>query len=1020
MTKQELLALWESNKEDYANQEIGSGTQSFVRKVLESSEVFNLDEGSFQETNYSKKSDYIAEASKDRNRADFVIRISDEIQIPIEVEKYGNIKAGIKQLARYQAVWDMKYGILTDGYEWRFYIGTRVYGIELEKLLDDSFQIFWQDYTKTDNYYRFYFEQDTLFKPEPKEINESEIGLFFDNITKLIRKFRDKLNLEKYFTDAKDQKDREKRATEITYAYIIQFILYKVLVDNDFSIFKDRFDEIREAITDALKSPSGLAFNGILNLITKMSEQISENIYRPFAQEQAFISNKLKEVLSSPKNNIMDIAPWLDMFVFIDGFTFQNIKNEIFGHVYENYLKELYSEENRGQYFTHPAVVDFMLEEIGYNQQTLTQNNFQDISIIDPSCGSGTFLYKIADIIIDSFGSDVDGAKKELSSLIHENVFGLDIEEFPLYLAEMSILMRMLPYIVNEQHNNAMDKKIKVFKTRDSVAEFIGETQASDVLFTTQLQLGYDSFMRDEDNLSELKDSLKGTDWKQANDDIHVPRRRFDYVIGNPPYISAKECYEQNVLTYKLLKDKKIKLNNIHGINLHSTPMYNKPYAPPINIHTMFIALGQGLLKDDGKIAYIIPQTMLSSVVSDTIRYHLAKNTTIEKVLIFNDFMFINRGIKTKRNIQTSSLVFIVKKTLPSTTHKVLFHHIYGSIVDNKLNISKDSYKIKYDNNYLIENISSWLFLISPKEKQNIRNKYIKNTNSMSVYYQHLETRKNNFYFDRGLKFYKDKAVSNNSNQKYELVRVQKEYKTAISLHKYIDWDYVVVPFGSQGQTVFECKYKIIWSYTNMKNFHFSDKQIIIDYNHIIISSNDEKEMLYLYIILTSLLSDFILKLHNYIPTEKDYSIGITAIKQFIRVPIITDKNQHLKDRLIGIAQQILDAEKPLFKDVLDISHIMVQKFDSIDIVNDELVFTHGLATTTVKINSNIQRITYNLALYRKEMKRTKKDLALISFKNFPCVDNILIDELMHEANTIIYELYEMNQDDIDVIEGRG
>lgn len=115
MSNAELLLLWESDKENYSIQEIGSGCQSFVRKVIESSTVFGLKEGSL----YTKKydSDYIAEASKDRNRADFVIRISEDIQIPIEVERYKNIEAGIKQLARYQAVWNMKYGILTDGFE---------------------------------------------------------------------------------------------------------------------------------------------------------------------------------------------------------------------------------------------------------------------------------------------------------------------------------------------------------------------------------------------------------------------------------------------------------------------------------------------------------------------------------------------------------------------------------------------------------------------------------------------------------------------------------------------------------------------------------------------------------------------------------------------------------------------------------------------------------------------------------------------------------------------------------------
>ena len=86
----------------------------------------------------------------------------------------------------------------------------------------------------------------------------------------------------------------------------------------------------------------------------------------------------------------------------------------------------------------------------------------------------------------------------------------------------------------------------------------------------------------------------------------NAPRRRFNYVIGNPPYIEANTCYKQKVLTYELIKQKKVRLNNVHGINLHSIPNHPKKHRPDINLWAMFIALGQGLLKDNGTISYKI------------------------------------------------------------------------------------------------------------------------------------------------------------------------------------------------------------------------------------------------------------------------------------------------------------------------------------------------------------------------------------------------------------------------------
>jgi len=134
--------------------------------------------------------------------------------------------------------------------------------------------------------------------------------------------------------------------------------------------------------------------------------------------------------------------------LFINRYNFANVKNEIFGYVYENYLKDLYLDEKKGQYFTDPLVVDFMLEQIGYTNDQLKKRFAKDkesISIIDPSCGSGTFLYNATHRLVEAFFEDTETTSKVVEELVNENIFGLDIAEFPLYLAEMNILMRMLP-----------------------------------------------------------------------------------------------------------------------------------------------------------------------------------------------------------------------------------------------------------------------------------------------------------------------------------------------------------------------------------------------------------------------------------------------------------------------------------------------------------------------------------------------------------------------------------------------
>ena len=118
----QLKSIWNRERESYKTQEVGSGVQRFVKEVLECPEIFNLKEGELSTPTENRRNEFIYEKkTKDRRRADFVIFVNSDIIIPIEVEQYTNIEQGEGQLFQYQSDYEKKYGILTDGYTWRFY-----------------------------------------------------------------------------------------------------------------------------------------------------------------------------------------------------------------------------------------------------------------------------------------------------------------------------------------------------------------------------------------------------------------------------------------------------------------------------------------------------------------------------------------------------------------------------------------------------------------------------------------------------------------------------------------------------------------------------------------------------------------------------------------------------------------------------------------------------------------------------------------------------------------------------------
>ena len=205
--------------------------------------------------------------------------------------------------------------------------------------------------------------------------------------------------------------------------------------------------------------------------------------------------------------------------------------------------------------------------------------------------------------------------------------------------------------------------------------------------------------MRDERDLDEMKQSLNtiGSGAKI------IARRRFDFVIGNPPYISYNDCAKK--LKTKIIrqiqdKNSSIKMNDIFGFNLNTVPGRRKTYPPKPNLYAFFIALGIALLKEGAVMSYIIPQTILTANDLDVLRYIFSNEVTLQKMFIFSGSVFLNRGIDQKKPIATSSLIFVLKKKKPEAKNQVEIYVdseiskeksiVVGKLLDELIIIAKE------------------------------------------------------------------------------------------------------------------------------------------------------------------------------------------------------------------------------------------------------------------------------------------------------------------------------------------
>lgn len=1022
----QLKKLWEQEKEEYKKHEVGSGVQKFVKEVFKSPELFNLKEGTLSTPDEKRKNEFLEEKTKKAKRADVIIYIDPQIIIPVEVEKYQNITAGEHQILNYQRVWEKKYGLLIDGYEWIFYnnnLPIKTFTIDVIFNNRVVFLEYWKEYIQPKNYYLQFFEKAGQLKIFEEDLSvDKKRENFFKDITTLIISFKNKLNIKGYFERIGEEKS-EKRAVEITYAYLIQFILYKTLVDNEFENFGNTFKQRLERIYKDLINEN---YSDILNAITAISDLISKNVYRPFREEQNFINTKLENIRLKPQNELEDVTPWLDIFIFIKRYSFANVKNEIFGYIYENYLKDLYSEKKKGQYFTDPDVVNFMLEQVGYIPKKISKKLVKDndsISLVDPSCGSGTFLYSAVVNIMDAIPNGSQKTSQTIEKLVNENIFGLDIEEFPLYLAEMSIIMRMLPLIICKKYNNPIDKKIKVFKTNDSIAEFLDtaiRNTLSDVkvtyeknkgqlsMFTKELNLGYSSYVRDEDDLKEMKKSLENQP--------KISRYRFDFVVGNPPYVTYNECSKQGLLIVKRIQDKTVQMSDIYGVNLNTVPGRIKAYAPKPNLYSFFMALGLALLKDNGKLCYIIPQTMLTASDLDVIRYHLARFTTIEKIITFSCKMFIGRGLKQDKPVATSSLIFIANRKPPVKLHSVeIINYVNPDDEVEKClaNIKKGNKinKNKILQEKLLQNVANWNFIKWSKEIEELFINYNK-CETFDIYRLDIYSKeyfKSDFYFDKGLIYPKNKMKLSNQiaddDPFYYLINSnQKNFKLSIS-NQIIEKKNITLPKGAQGLKVYDKKYKVIWRYMNPNKFHFSDKKIMINHNWVLISSDNKNEIVYILSILNSKVTQCIFEKLFKSANEKSFQIGIKSIKEFCKIPKINNSNEKIKTEIINSTEQLLQLEDYKLYDLVNFSKVMIQKFDDCLIEKKNLVlikedkrFECEIKTSPILVQKVLMEIKGNGLFTDK--------ISLSTLKNHPAIDFDKQNALRNYCDDLVFALY--------------
>jgi len=181
-------------------------------------------------------------------------------------------------------------------------------------------------------------------------------------------------------------------------------------------------------------------FKNIRNLnfqSVKEIKELKERLERAF-QEAKAISGDYETVFEdSEAGQILfldeeELEPELTLLKFLAGYDFSSLHQDLLGNIYDRLINPEERHAN-GQYYTPIPVVDLI------NALTITK---KDAKVMDPACGSGTFLTRAFDLKLKMYGED----SNELKESIIKDLFGCDIAPYPTHLATMALASKIVKY----------------------------------------------------------------------------------------------------------------------------------------------------------------------------------------------------------------------------------------------------------------------------------------------------------------------------------------------------------------------------------------------------------------------------------------------------------------------------------------------------------------------------------------------------------------------------------------------
>lgn len=346
-------------------------------------------------------------------------------------------------------------------------------------------------------------------------------------------------------------------------------------------------------------------------------------------------------------------------------YEFSVLSPEILGNVYEQFLGKVIRltpghrakveekpevKKAGGVYYTPQYIVEYIVENtVGKLCKDKTPKKISNLRILDPACGSGSFLLGAYNYLLqwhlDYYTNLKDKKRlkneiykgknnewhltvKEKKRILLNNIYGVDIDHQAVEVTKLSLLLKVL----EGENKDVIEAQKKLFKER-ALPDLDNNIKCGNTL------IGPDIFEIELDNEIDIQ-VLNAFDWNVEFSAI-MEDGGFDSVIGNPPYVRS-----ESIMKYK---------------------SYFKNYvvfSGNADLYTYFIEKGIELLKKNGVYSIIVANKWIRASYGKKLREFLT-SFSIEEIIDFGDLQVFQGAttypcILTVKNVHPSNKIGVV------------------------------------------------------------------------------------------------------------------------------------------------------------------------------------------------------------------------------------------------------------------------------------------------------------------------------------------------------------------------